>query len=120
MGWSQDSPSSVILPADHIPFQKSVSQYKETCLLILDPDQIYFLILSNFHINSSAKVHIYMYCLCGQSIHKMYVYPYVGWFYRREMEWLPGETSHLISAANSQVSTITNTWSIENRKSMID
>lgn len=42
MGWSQDSPSSVILPADHIPFQKSVSQYKETCLLILDPDQIYF------------------------------------------------------------------------------
>lgn len=42
MGLSQDSPSSVILPADHIPFQKSVSQYKETCLLILDPDQIYF------------------------------------------------------------------------------
>lgn len=78
MGWSQDSPSSVILSADHIPFQKSVSQYKETCLLILDPDQIYFLILSNFRINSSAKVHIYMYCMCGQSIHKNMLQYFTG------------------------------------------
>lgn len=103
MGWIEirASPSSVILPADHIPFQKSVSQYKETCLLILDPDQIYFLILSNFHINSSAKVHIYMYCMCGQSIHKNMLQYFTG---ERWNNYLvrPAISSQQLTAISSQ------------------